>query len=167
MSLWKAARCAARYSIIGLSPDLSLTVQGARAFLKDSFSGKTEESDDPLRLIREALDRSAVPAVEGLPPMSAGVFGFMGYDMVRLMERLPAAKPDPIGVPDAVLVRPTIMVIFDAVKTCFSSLPWRVQSPASQRAPPMRPLWSALMRPFAPLKARSRWRPLQPAKKRS
>ena len=48
--------------------------------------------------------------------MSAGVFGYLGYDMVRLMEELPAPNPDPIGIPDAILVRPTIVVVFDAVK---------------------------------------------------
>jgi anthranilate synthase component 1 len=48
--------------------------------------------------------------------MAAGVFGYLGYDMVRLMERLPPAKPDPIGIADAVLVRPTLVVVFDSVK---------------------------------------------------
>ena len=48
--------------------------------------------------------------------MAAGVFGYLGYDMVRLMEELPAAHPDPIGIPDAILVRPTLVVVFDAVK---------------------------------------------------
>ena len=48
--------------------------------------------------------------------MSAGVFGYLGYDMVRHMERLAPAKPDPIGVPDAILIRPTVMVVFDAVR---------------------------------------------------
>ena len=52
----------------------------------------------------------------GLPPMSAGVFGYLGYDMVRHMERLPPAKPDPIGVPEALLVRPTVMVVFDTAR---------------------------------------------------
>ena len=33
--------------------------------------------------------------------MAAGLFGYLGYDMVRLMERLPDANPDPLGVPDA------------------------------------------------------------------
>ena len=33
--------------------------------------------------------------------MAAGIFGYLGYDMVRLMEHLPATKPDPLGVPDA------------------------------------------------------------------
>ena len=48
--------------------------------------------------------------------MAAGVFGYLGYDMVRLMEELPPPNPDPIGIPDAMLVRPTIIVVFDAVK---------------------------------------------------
>ena len=48
--------------------------------------------------------------------MAAGVFGYLGYDMVRLMEDLPASHPDPLGVADAVLIRPTVMVVFDAVK---------------------------------------------------
>ena len=48
--------------------------------------------------------------------MAAGVFGYLGYDMVRLMEELPATHPDPIGIPDAMLIRPTLVVVFDAVK---------------------------------------------------
>ncbi len=48
--------------------------------------------------------------------MAAGVFGYLGYETVRLMERLPAAKPDPIGMPDAILIRPTIVVVFDSVR---------------------------------------------------
>ncbi|MCI0735470.1 MAG: chorismate-binding protein, partial [Beijerinckiaceae bacterium] len=50
------------------------------------------------------------------PPMAAGVFGYLGYDMVRQMERLAVAKPDPIGVPDAIMLRPTVMVVFDSVR---------------------------------------------------
>jgi anthranilate synthase component 1 len=48
--------------------------------------------------------------------MAAGVFGYMGYDTVRLVERLPDERPDALGVPDSMLMRPTVMVIFDAVK---------------------------------------------------
>jgi anthranilate synthase component 1 len=48
--------------------------------------------------------------------MAAGVFGYLGYDTVRLMEELPEPNPDPIGIPEAVLIRPTLIVVFDAVK---------------------------------------------------
>src|SRR5690606_2967980 len=62
------------------------------------------------------LDRSAIVLPEDLPPMAAGVFGYMGYDTVRLIEHLPNPRPDALGVPDAILMRPMLMVIFDAVK---------------------------------------------------
>ncbi len=52
----------------------------------------------------------------GLPPMAAGLFGFLGYDMVRDMERLPDDNPDPIGLPDAIMVRPTLICIFDRLE---------------------------------------------------
>ncbi len=48
--------------------------------------------------------------------MAAGIFGYMGYDTVRLIERLPGEKPDSLGLPDSILVRPTLIVIFDNVK---------------------------------------------------
>ena len=48
--------------------------------------------------------------------MAAGIFGYMGYDTVRLIEHLPGEKPDRLGLPDSILVRPTLIVIFDSVK---------------------------------------------------
>ena len=46
---------------------------------------------------------------EGLPPPSAGLFGAMGYDMIRLVERLPDVNPDPLDLPDGVMTRPSIV----------------------------------------------------------
>jgi anthranilate synthase component 1 len=62
------------------------------------------------------IAESRINLPDQLPPMATGLFGYLGYDMVRLMEDLPAVNPDPIGIPDAVLIRPTIVVIFDAVR---------------------------------------------------
>ena len=61
-----------------------------------------------------AQSRIELPAE--LPPIAAGVIGYMGYDTVRLIEHLPNPRPDALGVPDSIFVRPTIMVVFDAVK---------------------------------------------------
>ena len=64
--------------------------------------------------------------------MAAGIFGYLGYDMVRLMEELPQPNPDPIGIPDAVLVRPTLVVVFDAVKDAITVVtPVRAESGVS------------------------------------
>src|SRR5690606_1804422 len=69
-----------------------------------------------LESLRTLLAESRLKLPDELPPMAAGVFGYMGYDTVRLIETLPEVKSDELGVPDAVLVRPTVIVIFDSVK---------------------------------------------------
>src|SRR6202007_2243316 len=60
-----------------------------------------------------AASRIELPA--GLPPPSAGVFGAIGYDMIRLVEHLPDINPDTLGLPDGVMTRPSIVAIFDAI----------------------------------------------------
>jgi anthranilate synthase component 1 len=52
----------------------------------------------------------------GIPPMAAGLFGYLGYDMARQVEDLPNPPPDTLGLPDAIMLRPTIVAIFDTVK---------------------------------------------------
>ena len=69
-----------------------------------------------LEALRDLLAESRIELPASLPPMALGVFGYMGYDTVRLIEKLPEPNPDPIGIPDAVLIRPTVMAIFDNVK---------------------------------------------------
>src|SRR5271165_1819512 len=109
-----------RYSMIGLDPDLVFRSSGDRAEINrralvdpDAF---TPCPGDPMAALRALLTESRIKLPPGLPPMSAGVFGYLGYDMVRRMERLAPAKPDPIGVPEALLIRPTVMVVFDAAR---------------------------------------------------
>ena len=69
-----------------------------------------------LASLRTLLAESKIAVPEVLPPMAAGIFGYMGYDTVRLIEDLPDGKPDSLGLPDSILVRPTLIVIFDSVK---------------------------------------------------
>jgi anthranilate synthase component 1 len=66
--------------------------------------------------LREFIEACKVSGLNDLPPMAAGAFGFLGYDMVRYVERLPEAMPDPTGVPEAMLMRPGVVLIFDGVK---------------------------------------------------
>jgi anthranilate synthase component I len=109
-----------RYSIIGLEPDVIWRAQGNAAEINRSVptnSGAFQPCAEPsLAALRSFISESRIVLPEALPPMAAGVFGYMGYDMVRQMEHLPADKPDPIGIPDAVVLRPTLIVIFDTVK---------------------------------------------------
>ncbi len=107
-----------RYSIIGLKLDLVWRVKDGRAEISRggfSNSGFRRQRDEPLKSLRKLLARSAMDLPGELPPMAAGLFGYLGYDMVRFMERLPEKAPDPLGSPDALLVRPTIVAVFDNV----------------------------------------------------
>jgi anthranilate synthase component 1 len=109
-----------RYSIIGLDPDLVWrTVNGSAEInrrARHTQDGFTPCNEAPLQALRAFIAESRIELPEPLPPMAAGIFGYLGYDMVRQMEELPQPNPDPIGIPDAVLLRPTIVVVFDAVK---------------------------------------------------
>ncbi|GAM99379.1 anthranilate synthase [alpha proteobacterium U9-1i] len=107
-----------RYSILALKPDLVWRVKNGRA--EASRGGFSEaafrpQRDAPLKSLRKLLQRSALELPAPLPPMAAGLFGYLGYDMVRFVERIPDKAPSPIGTPDAILVRPTIVAVFDNV----------------------------------------------------
>ena len=109
-----------RYSIIGLEPDVIFRINGRRAEINRVAQTEpgtfTALDDAPLVALRSFLVESRIALPDGLPPMAAGVFGYLGYDIVRLIEDLPPPRNDRIGVPDAVLVRPTLILIFDAVE---------------------------------------------------
>ncbi|MGI9413585.1 MAG: anthranilate synthase component I [Hyphomicrobiales bacterium] len=110
-----------RYSIIGLKPDIIWRASGASSEINRSAALDPEQGfvacdGTPLEALRRLLEESRIDLPEDLPPMASGVFGFMGYDMVRLMEHLPHQNPDVLGLPDSMLIRPTVMAIFDSVK---------------------------------------------------
>lgn len=109
-----------RYSAIGLAPDLVWRCRGEAAEInRDALAapdGFVAEDGAALDSLRRIIAECRMPVPAGLPPMAAGLFGYLGYDMVRLIERLPATNPDVLGIPDAVLTRPTIMAVFDHVR---------------------------------------------------
>jgi anthranilate synthase component 1 len=128
-----------RYSMIGLDPDIVFRADGDHASINrralthpDAFEPC---ADEPLAALRKLIAESSVARDASLPPMAAGIFGYLGYDMVRQMERLAPAKPDPIGVPDAIMIRPTLMIVFDSVRDEISVVtPVRPRSEVSARA---------------------------------
>ncbi|HWK38287.1 MAG TPA: anthranilate synthase component I [Hyphomicrobium sp.] len=109
-----------RYSVIGLEPDLLWRAEGDSAFVNRDPVAKPDafepESQPTLASLRALLTESQIDLPPELPPMAAGIFGYMGYDTVRLMERLAGTPPDTLEVPDGILMRPTVMAIFDVVK---------------------------------------------------
>jgi anthranilate synthase component 1 len=109
-----------RYSVIGLDPDVVWRANGAQAEINRMARAKPDAftacREPPLAALRALIAESRIDIPEGLPPMAAGIFGYLGYDTVRLIEEIGPPNPDPIGLPDAILVRPTVVIIFDDVK---------------------------------------------------
>ncbi len=108
-----------RYTIIGLDPDLVWRCRGATAELnRDARAAPfafVAEAKPPLDSLRALIAESRLTVPEGLPPMCGGLIGYLGYDMVRLMEKLPAKNKDDIGLPEAIMARPSLYAIFDNV----------------------------------------------------
>src|SRR5207302_2750097 len=109
-----------RYSIIGLDPDLVWRTVGGKAEINRAARDRRGRfmacTAAPLAALRALIAESRIALPAALPPMAAGVFGYLGYDMVRLMEELPPPNPDPIALPDAIMIRPTVVIVFDAVE---------------------------------------------------
>ena len=109
-----------RYSIIGMKPDLIWECQGTKSRINrdarfDDAAFK-DQTGDPLANLRSLIAESRIDLPADLPAASAGLFGYLGYDMIRLVEHLPDVNPDPLGLPDAVMLRPSVVAVLDGVK---------------------------------------------------
>ena len=106
-----------RHSLIGLAPDLVFRAHGRQAAInrdwltdRDAFGPCAAPTLDALRaLVAEC--RADVPA--DLPPALACLVGYFGYETVGLVEDLPQPEADPLGLPDMIFVRPTVILVFD------------------------------------------------------
>lgn len=109
-----------RFSMIGLLPDIILKVSKDSAKINRNALTDPENyqsvSDAPLEALRKLVAQSQAEVPEGLPSTAAGIYGYLGYDMVRHMEVLPDENPDDLGFPDAVLMRPSLLAVFDTLK---------------------------------------------------
>jgi anthranilate synthase component 1 len=106
-----------RYSVVAMQPELIWRCRGDKAEIAqgDDLNQFTPQSGGALESLRDLVAASRIALPDGLPPMSSGVFGVLGYDMVRLAERLPGVNPDSLDLPDAVMIRPAIVAVFDAI----------------------------------------------------
>jgi len=114
-----------RYSIIGTAPDLiwrcdcggKVSVNRTALRDADAFAPSLRAPLDDLRAL---LAECRIDDPNQPQPMAAGLFGYLGYEMARYMERLPEARGPGLDVPEAVLTRPTLLAIFDQIENKFT-----------------------------------------------
>jgi len=109
-----------RYSIIGMKPDLIWRCNGETSAINrmarydaDAFE---EVAGNPLDVLRDLIAESRIDLPDDMPQAAAGLFGYLGYDMIRLVEHLPDVNPDALGLPDAIMLRPSVIAVLDGVK---------------------------------------------------
>jgi anthranilate synthase component 1 len=109
----------ARYSIIALIPDLIWSCQDELITLKngnDILYSKTAIYSEIIKSLEKLQTDSKFAEDTNLPPGCSGIFGYMGYDMVRYFENTPQHQIDELKIPDAIFIRPQILIIFDHLK---------------------------------------------------
>ncbi|HYA69587.1 MAG TPA: anthranilate synthase component I, partial [Acidimicrobiales bacterium] len=94
-----------RYSFIGRRPLATVVARGRRVEVNGPLDVPPGVVGDSgvLHALGVLLGAFAAADLDGLPPLHGGLVGYLGYDVVREIERLPAVPPDDLGFPDAVL----------------------------------------------------------------
>ena len=111
----------ARYSIIGMRPDLVWESKMGGCKIAENLQESSRPrfralNNNPLEELKDTIDRCKIDIPLELPPMIAGLFGYVSYDVIRLIENLPDVNYDELGVPDIRLIRPTVLIVLDAIK---------------------------------------------------
>ena len=108
-----------RYSFIGVRSVATLIEQGGEAVWLGNPPAGLPAGGDPLHVLRETVEALAAPVAEataGLPPLTGGMVGYLGYDLVRRFERLPVRAEDDLGVPELGMMLATDLVVLDHVE---------------------------------------------------
>jgi len=105
-----------RYSFLGSNPGLVFKAKGSRAEVITGEGIQFHEiNTDVLEPLKAILSRYRPVRADDLPRFYGGMVGFLGYDVVRQFERLPATAKDDLDLPDALFLLTDTLVIFDNV----------------------------------------------------
>ncbi|MGY1793782.1 anthranilate synthase component I [Geodermatophilus sp. SYSU D00525] len=104
-----------RYSFVGVRSAGVLTERDGRTlWLGDPLPGLTDDlPGDPLAAVRTLARRLRSPRREDLPRLAGGLVGYLGYDVVRRLERLPVTATDDLGMPELSLALVTDLAVLD------------------------------------------------------
>ena len=107
----------ARYTFLGTEPREAWRYRGPRIERWTPAGGwqAAGETRDPIAHLAERMRALPSVPVPGLPRFTGGAVGYLGYDLVRSIERLPGGPPDTLGVPDAIVMIADSLVILDNV----------------------------------------------------
>jgi anthranilate synthase component 1 len=110
-----------RYSIIGLGARAVFRARAGQVEIERGAERRvhrlaSDRSEDPLDLLRHLLAQLRPAPLPDLPRFAGGAVGYVSYDWVRYVERLPETNPDPLGLPDCWFVFPETVLVHDRTR---------------------------------------------------
>ena len=103
----------ARYSIIGVNAAAVLSEREGQATWSGRELANLPRGGDPLAVLADTLEHLHTPRDEALPPMTSGMVGYLGYDIVRRLERLPDSNTDDLQLPELVMMLAADIAVLD------------------------------------------------------
>ena len=105
-----------RYSLLGVNPDLIWECKNKN--IKIQYIDKKKiiknNKSSPLKSLKKLLKDSLIPRDKSLPPFPTLV-GYVGYPMIKHMEKINLTNPDTINISDSIFIRPKLVAIFDNI----------------------------------------------------
>jgi anthranilate synthase component 1 len=102
-----------RYSFIGVNSQTTLTERGGRAEWLGTPPAGVPRDMDPLQALRESVAHLRTPVIPGLPPLTGGLVGYMGYDAVRRLEKIPTTAINDLQLPEIAFMLTSDLAVMD------------------------------------------------------
>ena len=106
-----------RYSVIGLKPDLIWECKDGISKIKKSNEDiiRKKINSDPLDNLRKIIEENKLKIPHNLPSIACGLFGYLGYEMIKYFENVKMIKKDKLDLPESIFIRPSLTLVFDNV----------------------------------------------------
>lgn len=104
-----------RYSFVGVDPFLVVTSRDGVVSVQGDTFGEVDAAT-PLESVRKILNAFSAPVIPELPPLIAGGVGFLGYDVVRYLEKLPQTTEADVSTPELMLIFARTLFVFDHLR---------------------------------------------------
>ena len=106
-----------RYSVIGLKPDLIWECKDGISKIKKSNKNiiRKKINSDPLDNLRKIIEENKLKIPHNLPSIACGLFGYLGYEMIKYFENVKMIKKDKLDLPESIFIRPSLTLVFDNV----------------------------------------------------
>lgn len=106
-----------RYSVIGIKPDLIWECKDNKCSITNFVTSRKKKFDkkEPLLSLSSFIKNNKIKLPEQLPSISSGIFGYMGYEMIKFFENVKLNKKNSLNLPDSIFIRPSVTLVFDNV----------------------------------------------------